>query len=156
MCRAFPTTLKGSARIWFKKLTPGSVGSFTQLSCSFFNHFIGGQRYGLPTTHLLNVRQKEGETLRSYLTRFNKETILVDEADDKVVLTVFISGLQLGDFLFSVYKDPPNSMAEMMYEAQRYMNREEALQVRDLASGKKRKYEYADGHPESHESKPKM
>jgi hypothetical protein len=94
--------------------------------------------------------------LRSYLTRFNKETLLVDEADDKVVLIAFISGLQLRDFLFSVYKDPPNSMAEMMYEAQRYMNGEEALQARDLASGKKRKYEYADRHLESHESKPKM
>ena len=28
MCHAFPTTLKGPARIWFKKLTPNSVGSF--------------------------------------------------------------------------------------------------------------------------------
>jgi hypothetical protein len=120
MCRAFPTTLKGSARIWFKKLTPGFVRSFAQLNRSFFNHFIGGQQYGQPTTHLLNVRQKEGETLRSYLTRFNKETLLVDEADDKVILTAFISGLQSRDFLFSVYKDLPTSMAKMMYEAQRY------------------------------------
>ena len=156
MCRAFPTTLKGFARIWFKKLTPGSVGTFAQLSRSFFNHFIGGQRYGRPTTHLLNVKQKEGETIRSYLTRFNKETLLVDGADDKVILTAFISGLQPGDFLFSVYKDPPNSMTEMMYEAQRYMNGEEALQARNQASRKKRKYEYADRQPESHESKPKM
>ena len=94
-----------------RKLTPGFVGSFAQLSHSFFNHFIGGQQYGQPTTHLLNVRQKEGETLRSDLTRFNKETLLVDEADDKVVLTALISGLQSGDFLFSVYKDLPTSMA---------------------------------------------
>ncbi len=43
-----------------------------------------------------------------------------------------------------------------MYEVQRYMNEEEALQARDLASGKKRKYEYANHHLESHESKPKM
>ena len=155
MCRAFPTTLKGPARIWFKKLTPNSVGSFAQLSRLFFNHFIGGQRYGRPTTHLLNVRQKEGETLRSYLTRFNKETLLVDGADDKVVLTAFISGLQFGDFLFSVYKDPSNTMAEMMYEVQRHMNGEEALQVRDQTSGKKRKWEHADRPTESHEIKPK-
>jgi hypothetical protein len=100
--------------------------------------------------------RKRGETLRSYLTKFNKETVLVDEADDKVVLTAFISGLQLGDFLFLVYKDPPIFMAEMMYETQRYMNREEALQARDLASGKKRKYKYDDRRSESHESKPKM
>ena len=155
MCRAFPTTLKGSTRIWFKKLTPGFMGSFAQLNRSFFNHFIGGQRYGQPTTHLLNVKQKEGETLRSYLTRFNKETLLVDEVDDKVVLTAFIASLQLGDVLFSVYKDPPTSMAEMMYKAQRYMNGEEALQAGDLTSGKKRKDEYGDRPHEPQEPKPK-
>ena len=156
MCRAFPTTLKGPARIWFKKLTPSSVGSFAQLSRLFFNHFIDGQRYGRPTTHLLNVKQKEGETLRSYLTRFNKETLLVDGVDDKVVLTAFISGLQSGDFLFSVYKDPPNTMAEMMYEAQQHMNGEEALQARDQTLRKKRKWEYADRPTESHETRPKV
>ena len=117
MCRTFPPTLKEPAKIWFKKLTPESVGSFAQLSRSFFNHFIGGQRYGRPTTYLLNVKQKEGETLRSYLTKFNKEILLVDGADNKVVLTAFISGLQSEDFLFSVYKDPLTSMSEMMYEA---------------------------------------
>uniref|UniRef100_A0A2N9FD92 Integrase catalytic domain-containing protein n=1 Tax=Fagus sylvatica TaxID=28930 RepID=A0A2N9FD92_FAGSY len=155
MCRAFPTTLKGPARVWFKKLMPSSVGSFAQLSRLFFNHFIGGQRYGRPTTHLLNVKQKEGETLRSYLTRFNKETLLVDGADNKVVLTAFIFGLQSGDFLFSVYKDPPSTMTEMMYEAQRYMNGEEALLARDQTTGKKRKWEHADRSMESHETRPK-
>ena len=93
MCHAFPTTLKGPARIWFKKLTPSLVGSFAQLSSLFFNHFIGGQQCGQPTTHLLNVKRKKGETLRSYLTRFNKEMLLVDGIDDKVVLTAFIFGL---------------------------------------------------------------
>jgi hypothetical protein len=154
MCRAFPTTLKGPARVWFKKLMPGSVGSFAQLSRLFFNHFIGGQRYGRHTTHLLNVKQKEGETLRSYLTRFNKEMLLVDGADDKVVLTAFISGLQSGDFLFSVYKDPPSTMTEMMYEAQRYMNGEEALLARDQTTGKKRKGDHADRPAEPHETRP--
>uniref|UniRef100_A0A2N9GBC9 Integrase catalytic domain-containing protein n=1 Tax=Fagus sylvatica TaxID=28930 RepID=A0A2N9GBC9_FAGSY len=155
MCRAFPTTLKGPARVWFKKITSGSVGSFAQLSHLFFNHFIGGQRYGRPTTHLLNIKQKEGETLRSYVTRFNKETLLVDGADDKVVLTAFISGLQAGDFLFSVYKDPPSTMTEMMYEAQRHMNGEEALLARDQTIGKKRKWEHPDRPAESHETRPK-
>ena len=46
MCRAFPITLKGLARIWFKKLPPGSISTFIQLSKHFVNHFIGGQRHG--------------------------------------------------------------------------------------------------------------
>ena len=42
MCRAFPTTLKGPARIWFSKILPKSVSSFEELSKLFVNNFIGG------------------------------------------------------------------------------------------------------------------
>ena len=32
ICRAFPTTLKGPARIWFNRLTPNSINIFKELS----------------------------------------------------------------------------------------------------------------------------
>ena len=32
MYRAFPTTLKGAARIWFSQLTPNSISTFKELS----------------------------------------------------------------------------------------------------------------------------
>ena len=32
MCRAFPTTLKGPARVWFSRLTPSSINTFKELS----------------------------------------------------------------------------------------------------------------------------
>ncbi len=32
MCRAFPTNLRGSARVWFNKLEIGSIDTFAQLS----------------------------------------------------------------------------------------------------------------------------
>ena len=30
MCRAFPMTLKGSARVWFRKLLPNTITSFQE------------------------------------------------------------------------------------------------------------------------------
>ena len=45
MCRAFPVTLKGNARMWFNKLKPNSIGNFKDLSKSFVSYFIMGQRY---------------------------------------------------------------------------------------------------------------
>ena len=42
MCRAFPTTLKGPARVWFSKIPPNSVSFFDELSKLFVNNFIGG------------------------------------------------------------------------------------------------------------------
>ena len=32
ICRAFPTTLKGPARIWFSRLMPNSISTFKELS----------------------------------------------------------------------------------------------------------------------------
>ena len=56
ICRAFPTTLKGSARIWFNKLTPNSIGTFKELSAQFASHFIRGHRYKKSTTCLMNIK----------------------------------------------------------------------------------------------------
>ena len=80
MCRAFPTTLKGAARIWFNRLTPNSINTFKELSTQFTSHFIGGHRYKKSTTCLMSIKQREDETLRSYITRFNKEALSTDEA----------------------------------------------------------------------------
>ena len=99
LCRSFPTTLKGAAREWFTKLPTSSVDSFEQLSNAFLRHFIEGQRFERPADHLLTVRQGEKETLRSYVKRFTRETLEVDEADDKVQLTTFKVGLRSRDLV---------------------------------------------------------
>ena len=63
MCRAFPTTLKGLARVWFSKIPPGTVSSFEELSKLFVNNFIGGQRHKRSSSSLLTIEQGENESL---------------------------------------------------------------------------------------------
>jgi len=72
MCRVFPTTLKGPVKVWLNKLTPNTVSTFKELNGHFITHFIGGQRYKRSSASLLNIKQREDEILRSYVTRFNK------------------------------------------------------------------------------------
>lgn len=43
---------------------------------------------------MLTIRQKEGESLRSYVKRFNMEVLEVDEVEDKVQLTTFKARLK--------------------------------------------------------------
>ena len=93
MCRAFPTTLKGSTRVWFSKITPNTVLTFKELNGHFVLHFIGMQRYKKSSASLLNTKQWDNESLRSYVTRFNKEALLIDEANNKVLATTFTNGL---------------------------------------------------------------
>ena len=133
LCQSFPTTLKGATREWFTKLPTSSIDSFEQLSNSFLHHFIGGQRLKRLADHLFTIRQGEKETLRSYVKRFTRETLEVDEADDKVQLTTFKAGLKSREFVASHAKNPPKTMAEMLLKAQKYMNTEDALAaIRDV------------------------
>ena len=127
MCRAFPTMLKGPARICFSRLTPNSISTFKELSAQFASHFIRGHRYKKSIACLISIKQLEDETLRSYMARFNKEALSIDEADDKILVAAFTNGLQKGKFLFSLYKNDPKTMSDVLYRATKYMNAENAL-----------------------------
>ena len=79
----------------------------------------------------MSIRQREDETLRSYISRFNKEVLSIDEADDKILAAAFTNGLRKGKFLFSLYKNDPKTMSEVLYRATKYMNVEDALLARE-------------------------
>ena len=80
-----------------------AISTFKELSGHFVTHFIGGQRYQRSSVRLLNIKQRDDESLRSYVTWINKEALLID----KVLVTTFTNGLQSKEFLFSIYKNDP-------------------------------------------------
>ena len=61
------------------------------------------------------------------MKRFTRETLEVDEVEDKVQLTTFKAGLKSKEFVVSLAKNPPKTMAEMLLKAQKYLNVEDAL-----------------------------
>nr|XP_023905363.1 uncharacterized protein LOC112017125 [Quercus suber] len=141
MCRAFLTTLKGLTRIWFSRLTLNSIGTFKELSAQFASHFIGGHRYKKSTACLMSIKQREDETLRSYIARFNKKALFIDESNDKILMAVFTNGLQNGKFLFSLYKNDPKTMSNVLYRVTKYMNAEDALLARKEKPRKRKRQE---------------
>ena len=128
-CRAFAITLKGPTLAWFNRLPPSSISSFRELSIAFVSHFIGARTYRKPSYHLLTIKQSSQESLRSYVQRFNAESLKVDIPDEKFAITAFIIGLgvQSKDLMFSISKNPQASMAEVLAKAEKYINGEEAL-----------------------------
>ena len=128
-CRAFSITLKGLALAWFNRLLPALISSFKEISIAFMSHFIGARTYRKPSYHLLIIKQDPRENLRSYVQRFNSESLRVDIPDEKFAITAFIAGLgiQSKDLMFSISKNPQASMAEVLAKAEKYINGEEAL-----------------------------
>ena len=117
MCRAFPTTLKGPARVWFCKIPPNIVSSFKELSKLFVNNFIRGKRHKRFSSSLLTIGQGENESLRSFIARFNKEALTVDEMDDKLLLAAFHNGVNFNLFIHKLYELEPQTMAELVHSA---------------------------------------
>ena len=128
-CRAFSITLKGPALAWFNRLPPSSILSFRELSIAFVSHFIGARTYRKPSYHLLTIKQQPLENLRSYVQRFNAESLKVDILYEKFAITAFIAGLgvQSKDLMFSISKNPHATMTEVLPKAEKYINGEEAL-----------------------------
>ena len=133
MCRAFPTTLKGLAQVWFSKIPLNSVSFFDELSKLFVNNFIGGQRHKRFLSSLLTIEQGENESLQSFVTRFNREALTVDEMDDKLLLAAFHNGVNSSLFIHKLYEQESQTMAELIHSAQNFMN------VEDMIIAKKRK-----------------
>ena len=89
----------------------------------------------------MSNRQREDETLRSYIARFNKEALLIDETDNKILVAAFTNGLRKGKFLFSLYKNDQKTMSDMLYRAIKYINAEDALLAREEKPKKRKSQE---------------
>ncbi|XP_023914076.1 uncharacterized protein LOC112025638 [Quercus suber] len=118
MCRTFPTTFKGLANI---------VGSFEELSKLFINNFIGGQRHKHFLSSLLTIKQGENESLRSFITRFNRKALTVGEMNDKLLLAAFHNGVSSDLFIHKLYDQELQTLVELIHSAQSFMNAEDAI-----------------------------
>ena len=137
MCRTFPTTLKGPAQVWFGKIPSNSVSSFEELSKLFVNNFIGGQRHKHSSSSLLTIEQGENKSLWSFITRFNREALTVDEVDDKLLLATFHNGVNSDLFIHKLYEKEPQSMAKLVHSAQNFMNAEDTIIAKKIKRAKR-------------------
>ena len=127
MYRAFPTTLKGPMRVWFSKTPPNTVSSFEELSKILFNNFIGGQRHKRSSSNLLTIEEGDNESLRYFITFFNREALTVNEMNDKLLLAAFHNGVNSDLFIHKLYEQEPQTMTELIHLAQNFMNAEDAI-----------------------------
>ncbi|GKU96922.1 hypothetical protein SLEP1_g10102 [Rubroshorea leprosula] len=113
MCKVFPATLKSTARRWYHKLPRHSIDSYSQLAKLFSNKFASQREIKRTATELMHVHQKEGESLRDYMKRFNKATLDIDNIPDTICLSALLHGLKPGRFLDDLLENPPKSWNEV-------------------------------------------
>ncbi|XP_041010255.1 uncharacterized protein LOC121254329 [Juglans microcarpa x Juglans regia] len=108
-CKAFPLTLKGTARAWFGSLPPGTIDSFVELARLFLMQFMASRKMRHPAAYLLIVKQWDDEILKSYLSRFNREHMTTDDQDEKITLAALLGGLSHNPFMTEITWKTPTS-----------------------------------------------
>ena len=89
--------------MWFSKIPSNTVGSFEELSKLFVNNFIKGQRHKHSSSSLLTIEQGQNESFQTFITRFNREALTIDEMDDKLLLAAFHNGDSSDLFIHKLY-----------------------------------------------------
>lgn len=124
MGRCFPLYLINLAAIWFRQLENGSIIIWTVLVDRFLRQFRVHISRTKNAMTLSRIKQRPGETLRSYLTRFNAA---VDKTDPSIILMAAMSKV-VGktDFKIALERDQPMDLVEFYHEAERCLRQEDA------------------------------
>ena len=93
----------------------------------FVNNFLGGQRHKRSSYSLLNIEYGQNKSLQTFISRFNREDLLVDEMDDKILLAAFYNGVTSSLFIHKLYDQERQTMAKLIHSAQGFMNVEDAI-----------------------------
>ncbi|XP_057478855.1 uncharacterized protein LOC130766189 [Actinidia eriantha] len=130
MCKAFSTTLKGLARTWFRKLPIGTIDSFGDLSKLFVANFISCRVRQKNASHLFIVHQKETESLKDYIKRFNQAVLEVEHPSDKIVIMTMMEGLRPGPLFDSLFKNVPTTLSALQSKVDKYITAEELAEAK--------------------------
>ncbi|XP_062093927.1 uncharacterized protein LOC133799959 [Humulus lupulus] len=126
-CIIFKTTLTRPEKNWFDKFRRHSISSWDQLSKEFKKQVQAAKSIKHEASTLTNVRKQPGESLKSYLARFNIEAAQARNVDDNEHLMAVRAGVLPRSPLWDdMQRKHVRTITEFTTRAQRFVNVEEA------------------------------
>ncbi|XP_057450403.1 uncharacterized protein LOC130741730 [Lotus japonicus] len=117
-CRLLPSTFKGVAMTWFIKHPPYSISNFTNFSTKFLTQFSANQTQKATPTDLFNIRQHVGECIKTYMARFSRVSVQLEDASPEVCVAAFKNGLRCGSLNKDLTRRPAKDMMDLRARAQ--------------------------------------
>ncbi|RRT50058.1 hypothetical protein B296_00040614 [Ensete ventricosum] len=114
MRRVFPTTLRGSTRMWYNRLNPASIFSFDQLVRELEQNFLANARPKPTAASLLGITQGREEPLAQFVSRFPVETRAIPDVHPSLVIQAFMMGIRPSKLFWSLVEKPQTTVPEMM------------------------------------------
>ena len=92
-CKNFILTLIGTAQKWAQSLADGSISSFDELAEKFKSHFSSRTARSKQSIEMMSIRQGQDESLRYYVSRFDKESVQELNPEENILTFAFRQGL---------------------------------------------------------------
>ncbi|XP_059458335.1 uncharacterized protein LOC132187931 [Corylus avellana] len=141
-CRAFPTTLLGNAREWFRSLLPNPIGTFEDLARIFLTHFLGSRERKKPSRYLLTLHQQEGESLKEFMVQFNVEKLKIEDPSNGVIFSTIYNGISPDEPMArKIARSQPSKPQELLDKVKEFINEEETLKAMKSAQKLPKKFE---------------
>ncbi|KAL5542642.1 hypothetical protein UlMin_010352 [Ulmus minor] len=118
MCKGFGSSLIGPALQWYTNFPNNSICSFAQLIDTFIEQFTSSRKPERDSQHLNTIRQGNRESLREYITRFNKERVSISNLNTETDINAFRNGLHYGsDLCKELTKFPCKNFEDVLAKA---------------------------------------
>ncbi|KAL0420832.1 UNVERIFIED_CONTAM: hypothetical protein Slati_3106100 [Sesamum latifolium] len=137
-CRVFVTTFARASQQWFNQLPTGAIGSFQEFWSLFLHQFASSRKLRKMELSLFPIQQKDNESLKEYLQRFNTVALEVLSATQEVKASAFSQGLLDRNF-FKFLGKYINMEDALLARAAKYINMEDAPSAKKESRGEKRK-----------------
>lgn len=137
----FPASLRDVTFIWFNRLSFGQINSFRELAKQFTAMFIINIRAIKGPAALTNLKNKKGETLLEYVSRYWKTYQETNECDFRFALNTFKYGLpkDTDDIYNSLTRVPPYTFNELLSRVNEFAKvKDDELDVMGPAEKKRR------------------
>ena len=92
-CKNFILTLTKTAQKWVQSLPEGSISSFDELAEKSKCHFSSRTTRTKQSIEMMSIRQGKDESLRNYVSRFDKESLHVLDPEENILTFAFRQGL---------------------------------------------------------------
>ncbi|GKV13326.1 hypothetical protein SLEP1_g24352 [Rubroshorea leprosula] len=125
MCKIFPSTLRGNAQTWYYSLPLRSISSYTEMASAFATKFSSRRLIKKTTSELMQIKQRDGESLKNYMSRFNDAILEVSSFDQAVGIAAMISSLNHERFRDNLIKHPATTFSEVNDRSLKFIIAEE-------------------------------
>ncbi|GKU92919.1 hypothetical protein SLEP1_g6577 [Rubroshorea leprosula] len=128
MCKIFPSTLR-------------------EMASAFATKFSSRRLIKKTTTELMRVKQRDGESLKNYMSRFNDAVLEVNSFDQAVGIAAVISGLKHDRFRDSLIKHAATTFSEVNDRSLKFITAEEYALAQNPPSSKNQNPKWRDDNP---------